>query len=49
MLFRTSRMALVIKKSVEKKGEYLGKKLDRNRCESVRKLYGAGALLDGKD
>ncbi len=43
------RKALVIKKSVEKKGAYLGKKLDRDRCESVRKLYGAGALLGGKD
>ena len=41
--------ALVVKKSVEKKGEHLGKKLDRDRCESLRKMYGAGELLDGKD
>jgi hypothetical protein len=43
------RKALVVKRSVEKKGEHLGKKLDRDRCESIRKLYGTGALLGGKD
>lgn len=41
--------ALVIKKSVEKKGERAGKKLDQDRCDSLRKLYGVGALIGGKD
>jgi hypothetical protein len=41
--------ALLVSKSVEEKGEHLGKKLDKDRCESLRKLYGAGDLLDSKD
>lgn len=41
--------ALIVKKAVYEKGEYLGKKLDRDRCESLRKMYGPGELLGGKD
>lgn len=41
--------ALIVKKAVYEKGEYLGKKLDRDRCESLRKMFGLGELLGGKD
>jgi hypothetical protein len=41
--------ALLVKKSVERKGEYLGKKLDNDRCESLRKTYSVGEMIDGKD
>ena len=30
--------ALVLKKSAEDDGEYLGKRLDRDRCTSLRKM-----------
>ena len=41
--------ALLVMKSVENKGEYLGKKLDRGRCESLRKTYSLGSMIDAKD
>jgi len=41
--------ALLVMKSVEDKGEYLGKKLDRGRCESLRKTYSLGSMVDRKD
>ena len=36
-------------KSVEDKGEYLGKTLDQDRCESLRKTYSLGSMVDRKD
>ena len=41
--------ALLVMKSVEDKGEYLGKKLDRDRCERLRKTYSLGSMIDAKD
>jgi len=38
--------ALLVKKSVESKGEYLGKKLDRDRCEKLRKSFGLRQAID---
>jgi hypothetical protein len=40
---------LIVKKSIESKGEYLGKELDKDRCERLRKTYSVGAMIDGKD
>ena len=38
--------ALLAKKSAEDKGEYLGRELDQEQCEKVRKTAGLGALRD---
>ena len=41
--------ALLVMKAVEDNGEYLGKKLDQRRCESLRKTYSLGSMIDAKD
>ena len=40
------KKALLVSKSAEDKGEYLGRKLDQEECEKIRKTAGLGALGD---
>jgi hypothetical protein len=43
---KEKKKALLASKSAEDKGEYLGRKLDPEQCEKVRKTAGLGSLRD---